>query len=173
MQSLSPLTIPLLLWEWEASPPSLCQVPTHPSTSCPCMSGYILLTEARQRAQVGEQDPQAGNRVRDSPYSSCWETCMKTKLHICYICVGGLGPAHVCSLVAGSVSGEPPRVHVSCPVGLPVEFRFLSGSSFLPPNSFTRLPELCLNFGCGSLHLFLLAAGWNFPEDSSALLLSV
>jgi hypothetical protein len=29
-------------------------------------------TEAR-KGQLGEQDPQAGNKVRDSPCSSCWE----------------------------------------------------------------------------------------------------
>jgi hypothetical protein len=29
---------------------------------------------------------------------------MKTKVLICYICVGGLGPAHACFLVGGSVS---------------------------------------------------------------------
>ena len=29
---------------------------------------------------------------------------MKTKLHICYICVGTLGTAHVCYLLDGSVS---------------------------------------------------------------------
>jgi hypothetical protein len=29
---------------------------------------------------------------------------MKTELHICYICVVGLHPAHVCSLVDGLVS---------------------------------------------------------------------
>jgi hypothetical protein len=32
---------------------------------------------------------------------------MKTKLHICYIYVGGLGPAHASSLVGGSVSVRP------------------------------------------------------------------
>ena len=29
---------------------------------------------------------------------------MKTKLHISYLCFEGLGPSHVCCLVAGSVS---------------------------------------------------------------------
>jgi hypothetical protein len=29
---------------------------------------------------------------------------MKTELHTCYICVEGLGPAHVCSLVGDLVS---------------------------------------------------------------------
>lgn len=38
----------------------------------------------------------------NSPGSSCWETQMKSKLHICYIDAGGLGSAHACSLVSGS-----------------------------------------------------------------------
>jgi len=32
---------------------------------------------------------------------------MKTKLHIWYICVGGLGPSHECSLVYSAVSVSP------------------------------------------------------------------
>ena len=32
---------------------------------------------------------------------------MKTKLHIYYICVEGLGLSHACSLVHGSVSVSP------------------------------------------------------------------
>lgn len=32
---------------------------------------------------------------------------MKTKLHICSICVEGRGPYHACSLVSGSVSVSP------------------------------------------------------------------
>jgi hypothetical protein len=35
-----------------------------------------------------------------------------------------------------------------------------SGSLNLFPNSSKRLPELCLMFGYGSLHLFWSAAGW-------------
>jgi hypothetical protein len=37
---------------------------------------------------------------------------METRLHICYICVGGLGPFRACFLVYGSVSVSPygPRV---------------------------------------------------------------
>jgi hypothetical protein len=32
---------------------------------------------------------------------------MRTKLYICYISIGSLGPYHVCSLIGGSVSGNP------------------------------------------------------------------
>lgn len=35
---------------------------------------------------------------------------MKTKLHVCYTCVGGLDPAPACSLVGGSVSHHGPRL---------------------------------------------------------------
>jgi hypothetical protein len=39
---------------------------------------------------------------------------MKTKVRICYISVGGLGPAHVCSLFGGSVRNlRAPRFQVS------------------------------------------------------------
>jgi hypothetical protein len=34
---------------------------------------------------------------------------MKTKLHICYICVSSLYPTHACSLVGGSVPVSPHR----------------------------------------------------------------
>ena len=37
---------------------------------------------------------------------------MKTKLHICYICAGDLGPACVCSLVWWFSLWEPLRVQV-------------------------------------------------------------
>ena len=39
-------------------------------------------------AQLGKQVPQAGNRVSVSPHSTSWGTHKKTKLYICYICVG-------------------------------------------------------------------------------------
>jgi hypothetical protein len=77
-------------------------VPTHPGTSSHCRTRqYPLPLRPDKTAQLGEQDPHAGSRI----CSSCWGTQIKTKLHICsYICVGVLGPAHVCSLVGGSVS---------------------------------------------------------------------
>ena len=34
----------------------------------------------------------AGNKLRDSPCSNYYGTHMKTKLHICFKCLGGLGP---------------------------------------------------------------------------------
>jgi hypothetical protein len=58
---------------------------------------------------------------------------MTIELDICYICVEGLGPAHVCSLVGGSVSESPLRYELVDSVGLPVEFLSPSGSTVLPP----------------------------------------
>lgn len=40
-----------------------------------------------------KQDPETGKKFRDIPCLSCWETHMMTKLHFCYICAEGLGPA--------------------------------------------------------------------------------
>jgi len=45
---------------------------------------------------------------------------MKTKLHICYVCVRGLGPAHAYSLVGGSVSESSHGPRLVGSVGLPV-----------------------------------------------------
>jgi hypothetical protein len=112
-------------------------------------------------AKLGEQDPQAGSRVKDSPSFSCWGICMKTKLYICINVRVGLGSDHVCSLVGGSVSGSPQGSRLCDSVGLPVEFLSPLGSSVLPatlPQDF--LNSVCLMFDCGSLHLFLSAAGW-------------
>ena len=62
---------------------------------------YPLPLRPNKVSQLMEWDTQAGNIVKDSPSSSCWENHMKTKLHVCYICIGGgLGPAQVCSLGA-------------------------------------------------------------------------
>jgi hypothetical protein len=47
---------------------------------------------------------------------------MKTKLHICYMCVGGLDSDHACSLVGGSVSGSPPGSRLVDSVGHPMKF---------------------------------------------------
>ena len=43
---------------------------------------------------------------------------MKTKLHSCYVCVWGLGPVHVCSLVGVSVSVRPYGSRLVDSVGL-------------------------------------------------------
>jgi hypothetical protein len=57
---------------------------------------------------------------------------MKTKWHICYICVEGLGPAHACSLVGGSVSGSRRGSRLGDSVGLLVESLSPLGHSIFP-----------------------------------------
>jgi hypothetical protein len=59
---------------------------------------------------------------------------MKTKLHICYVCMGvvGLGPVHVWSLVGGLVSGSRQESRLVESVSLPVESLSFSGPAILP-----------------------------------------
>jgi hypothetical protein len=59
---------------------------------------------------------------------------MKTKLHICYICVGNLGPPHACSLVVDSVSVSPHGPRLVDSVGfLVVSLTSLAPSNLCPP----------------------------------------
>jgi hypothetical protein len=97
---------------------------------------------------------------------------MKTKLHTCYICMGIVGPDLALSLVGDSVSGSPQGSRLVDFVGLPVEFLSSLGSLSSSLNSSTRLPQLHLLFGCGSLHQFSLAAGWRLSENNHARILS-
>ena len=96
---------------------------------------------------------------------------MKTQLHNCYICAEGLGQSHTSSL---------PGWHFSLSESLWVKVsRFCRFScSVLDPTgslnpSFhsSRLSELCLMFGCGSLHLFPSAAGWSLSVGNHTRLL--
>ena len=48
---------------------------------------------------------------------------MKTKLHICYKCVGGLGPTPECSLAGGSVYVSPHGPRLVNSVGLLLLFK--------------------------------------------------
>ena len=64
--------------------------------------GIFSLTVERQG--IPFRDPQAVNNISISPHSSCWGIHTEIKLAICYISVGGLGPAHVCSLFSDSGS---------------------------------------------------------------------
>ena len=84
---------------------------------------------------------------------------MKSRLHICYKYVGGLDRDKANSLVFGSISmsSHEPRLVDSVGVLL-----FLTPPPHLLnyiPDSSTRLPKLCLMFGCVFLHLFPSAAG--------------
>jgi hypothetical protein len=97
---------------------------------------------------------------------------MKTKLHICYLCVGRPRSSPcVCSLVGGLVSESPQRSRLVDSIGLPVEFLSLRGHN---PSSCSsiRVTNLHALFGCGFIHLSESAAGWNLSEDSHARLLS-
>ena len=88
--------------------------------------------EARQNSPV-RGIGSTGNKVTISPCSSSWGTHMKIKLHICYIHAVGLSIALVCSLVGGSVSGNPQGSTLGDSVGLLVESLCPRGSSVLPP----------------------------------------
>ena len=85
---------------------------------------------------------------------------MKNKLHSCYISVGDLGPVSEYSLVGGSVSEGPHWPRLVDSVGPLVASLTFPARSILPHKIVivyplpTRLPELCLLFGCGFQSLF-------------------
>jgi hypothetical protein len=58
---------------------------------------------------------------------------MKIKLSICYIGAGCLGPAHVCSLVGGPVSGSPQGPSLVESVSPSVESAYSLCFLILPP----------------------------------------
>lgn len=70
-----------------------------------------------------------------------------------------------------SVSENPHGSRLVDSVGLPMESLSLQVLQFFLYSS-TRLPTLCLLFGCGCLHLFGSAAGWSLSEHSCARFLS-
>ena len=108
-------------------------VPSFTGTSSLCRLSTFSLTEARQSSPIGKGDHQVENRVRGSLCSNSQGTHKKTKLHICYNYVGGLGPAHACSLADGlvSVSLHGPKLGDS--VGLLVVSLTPSDIFNLPP----------------------------------------
>ena len=65
---------------------------------------------------------------------------MKTKLHICYICVGGLGSVHTHSLVGSLVSESPQGCRLVDSVGLFVE-SLSSLSPLILPQIILRPPS--------------------------------
>ena len=70
-------------------------VSTHLAHQVTVRLGLSSPTEARQGSPVREPDLKAGNRVSDSPCSSCWGTHMKVNLHVFYICAGSIRPVYV------------------------------------------------------------------------------
>jgi len=105
-------------------------------------------TEAKQGSPARGMASKARNRVRDGPHSNFESTYMKIQLYICYKCVGGLGPATVCSLVGGLVSGSPHGHKLVASVGLlvvsltPLDSRNLSPYPF--PKSLRALLHIWL-----------------------------
>jgi hypothetical protein len=69
-----------------------------------------------------EQIPKIVKSFRDSLYSSCWETHMKSEMHICYVCARNLSSVCVCSLVGGSDSESTQGYRLIESVILPGEF---------------------------------------------------
>jgi hypothetical protein len=94
---------------------------------------------------------------------------MKIKLNICYICAG-VQPMYALWLAVQSLGAPkgPGYLILLVFCGVPVLFLSLNPS----PNSSIRLPKLHLMFGCESLYLFPLAAGWSLSNGSYAGLLS-
>jgi hypothetical protein len=94
-------------------------------------------------------------------------THIKKELHTYYLCLWGLNPAQVCSLVGGSDSEIPQGSSlINCWSSCVVPICFGSLNSF--PNSSIRVPDLYSIFGCWSLHLFQSAAGGSLTVDSYA-----
>jgi hypothetical protein len=100
---------------------------------------------------------------------------MKTKLSIWCMCVGTyLGPAHLCSLASGTISGNLKGFRLFDSVSHLIEFlsppphTHTHTSMYLKPspNSSTKFSKLHLLFSYGYLLLFTSAAGWNLSEDS-------
>ena len=70
---------------------------------------------------------------------------MKSKLHICNIYIGGLGPVHACSLVGGSVSMSPKEPILFDFVGLLVMSLTPLDLSIIHPPTLPKTPQaLCL-----------------------------
>jgi hypothetical protein len=103
--------------------------------------GTFSTTEARQGGPVRGIESTGQQHAQGHPHSSCWETHMKTKLHICYVCAGGLNPVHACSLVGGSVSGSPQGSRVKWFCWSSSGVLILLGPSIFPPT----LPQDPLN----------------------------
>ena len=118
--------------------------------------------------QLGEGDPMAGNRVRDSPCSNYERTHMKTKLNICREL-----RSSPCMLFGSWFSiCEPrwPQVSWLCRSSCGVLDPYSSLSPI--PHSSTSLPKPHLLFACRSLSQFLSAVGCSLLGNSYDRLLS-
>ena len=88
--------------------------------------------------------------------SSVYRTRHTDKAALCYIFAGGLGPACVCALVGGLVSGSSQGSRLVDTVGLPMGLPSPSAPSALP---LTEVPDLSPMLGYKYLHLSQSAAG--------------
>ena len=145
------------------------QYPPTPEPSCLCRSkllGTSSSTETRQGSQVrgtGWIHRQATDLETAVNGSPC-----RPNLHICYLCAGGLGPAHECSLVGGSVSESHRGFMVIDFLWSPYS---LWGSQLFP-QLFHKSPRVLSNLWLWNLASFQSVAGWILSEDSYIRLLS-
>ena len=95
---------------------------------------------------------------------------MKIKLHICYICAGGLGPALACSLVGSSGSFQEARLGDS--FGILLESLSFSGpaihSTTFPQDSLSSIQCLTVSL----LHLSKSVTEWSLSSGSYTRFLS-
>ena len=148
-RSLSWLCLALLLREgeppWELSSPGTSRVEhgTEHVLSLSDTTGSPVKT----RGSTGRQQNQ-----------ETASNLMKFNLHVCYTCVGSLGPVPACSLVGGSVFVSPRFV----------DFVSLLVVSLIPSAcSLLSLP-LPRDFLSSIWYLAASAAGWSFSGDSYA-----
>jgi hypothetical protein len=107
--------------------------------------------------QQGKRDPRAGKRVRVNLLQLLEDPHEEQAAHLLRVCY--IGVTHACSLVSGSVPVTSPLAQVSSLFRYSYGVLDLSVSLNTSSHSSTRLPELLLLFGCGSLYLVSSAAG--------------
>jgi hypothetical protein len=136
----TPSPSPLPLWGYYLPDPPPLYPPTSPPHTIPC----ILL-------------PWGIKSLQDGVYPL---PLRPDQAVLCYICVSGHGPAHVCSLVGGLVSGSSQGSRLVDTIGLPMGLPSSSAPSIL--SSPIGVPDLSPVVGCKCLQ--------SFSQDSYARL---
>ena len=108
---------------------------------------HPLTLKTDKADHLGEVDPQDGRRLGNSPYYNYWETPMKIKLLICYICTKSLGATGAPYLVCDSESGIPQGSWLVGPLVVLLTFH---KASMVPSNVELWL-SASLSISCGSL----------------------
>jgi len=127
---------PIPPFSFEKAKPSSGYQFSLPCTSSTCGNRHISHWDQTRLSIWGYRIyKQAGNKLKDRLCSRCWGNHMKTKLFICYLCAGIIGPAHPHSGWWFSL-WEPSRVQVGLPVALGLSF-------FLP--LFCKTPQVPSN----------------------------